>query len=1309
MSKKTVSSLLVVLLMVALPFASAVGGDEEGDVGDGPADIPSNRAEVIYTKPSDFNDLVSWFQDLEQTYPNYMKVWKANEDYGHGQILNTSGGADYDYWMVRLTNESTGMHKPEVLILGSPHGDENQGTIGNFWFADWILRHALTEDYNTTEDDWLNWLLDNREIYFAVAHNPDGFTRVRRFDGNNYDLNRQGDYDHVPNSGMYNTGPEPFYTPNGKTLVSFINDHQIRIGADHHSGVRMILYPWASSHSTITETSKKSNKLYNYAPPDFHYFDISSLRVGSFIGSTFGTLDKDNIGTIPDTVGYSVPGGIAPWAYGGDVINATAEDSHVQDEVYGNYQGAGILWTSPEWGSPKTASDANFGGDLTPGYGPEVRRFLLHQTDLAQPYLWITKDSIANNSVVNVGEDMQFLWKVNGCLVVDDTYIQYGMDPDPENNYENETPHRDMFKDEHFGGSGWENAAGGTHVGYVHGQTIKAPDKIGDYYFIIRAMVDQAHANVTGKAEYGDDPYLRLVKERTNLSYSETLNGADGIETMTGQLWWYSDVVHIQVVKKPEILNHTPEVDSQWVPTDVNITFEFDLDMDPAPTEAAFGTDPPVTGTFVFDGPNVTFDPDTDLLGETTYTVTLNSSARSMLNTTLGDDYVFSFTTAFSSDITPPSIINTTPTDGAQEVSITTDIRVFFSEDMNTTATEAAFSLIPVTAGGITWENGSSTLVFTPDEFLDGPIDHVFSISTLAMDLGRNQLPQLESFGFRTEVPDKVLPEVVNTTPIDGETMVPLESNITIEFSEPMFYYYTEAAFNISPKIDGNLSWDDDHIFLTFDPGPELETEMEYTVTIHRNATDMYFNRLKEDYVFTFTAEDITPPTILSTSPVDGATDIWVETDIIVNFSEPMLMSSLVTAFSIQPHVDVNIFITGPDVAFSSDGRLDWATTYNVTISTAATDLNGLTMEQEYKFSFITVEEPDMILPKVILTDPTRDATNVSVYGAMTIRFSEPIYVPPGVKEVSINPGPNLAYDIKVEVDTINVIPRSPSAPWLADRTTYTVKVTGSIEDLSQNPMGGDYIFSFETGYTGPPQVIGIEPADKSTDNSLKTTIAIHFSRAMDWTCVEEAFVLQPNAKGTFATNGSTMVFTPTKALKDNTFYTVKITTKAKDQRGNGLEKAFTSSFKTEHVKTTDPVGGGIGDMFSLLLVVIVVIVVVAAVVGIVAYRKKQRAAGEPPPAEAPEPGPEPYSEPEPAPAPIYDTGPPQEPETPPEPEPVPEPEPAPEPAPEPVQEEPSPEPRPEPEPGPQAEAEPEPGTDPTSDLDNLMKELDDL
>ena len=513
--------------------------DEKNDVNS----LPKNAD--WYYKPESYDQLVGWYQDLEANFSNFIEVFKANEMYGTGQA---TGG--YDLYYVRITNESTGFHKPEVLFLGGPHGDETVGTIGMYWFLDWFTRKAFTDEpCEEYSKEWLNWLVDNREIYFEVSHNPYGFDHgPQRYDGNGWDLNREADYDGPGD----NTGGI-WASENGQTLYRFINNHTIRTGCDIHGGTRMLIYPWASTYHDVVGTSPISGESYDGAPPDFYFYDAAGLRVGSFMGDGGGDgmLDESNVGTIDELIWYAVYGGIAPWAYAADVEANPQEDEYVEDETFGNYPGAGIMWYSPEMSYTKNPSESTFGNDTTDGWGWEMRRFILHQTDIAQPYVRWIGDTVDNHVTVEAGEPIPLRWQVNGSMVVDHTSVQYGSDPDPVNNYDFMTGDYDEYAGDYVGGTGWENAMDGSTDGVVYMENISISEP-GEYYFVAKAQVDQVYGDVLEPGEYGDDPYLRLIKERTNDSYYESLVGTDGLEEIVGQTWWYSPVIHVTVVNPPD-------------------------------------------------------------------------------------------------------------------------------------------------------------------------------------------------------------------------------------------------------------------------------------------------------------------------------------------------------------------------------------------------------------------------------------------------------------------------------------------------------------------------------------------------------------------------------------------------------------------------------------------------------------------------------------------------------------------------------------------------------------------------------------
>ncbi len=526
-------SVLTILLLVCVSYIN-VFGSPDNPTDRGREENGAALTSLWYTTPRNYSELVSWYKNLEENYPGYMEVFRANEMYNTGRI---DGG--YDDYYVRITNESRGFHKPETLFLGSPHGIEKIGTASLYWFVDWLMRYSFDPGYENPQREWLRWLLDHREIYIEISHNPWGFDHNRRWDYNGWDLNREADYNGPGDNGP----PEPWGSVQGKTLVRFVNNHTIMTGCDFHEGLRKLMYPWFSSHWIVKAISPISHMIYNYAPPDFYFYDAALLRCGSYMGDYGGDLNAWNIGPVRSFVDRT-PGALVAWAYGSDVEKNPAEDRFVE----GDYPGSGIMWTLVEMYdySLGYSSHDYLGNDTTPGFGAEVRRFLLHQIDLAQPYVrWL--ESPPDDSTLQAGT-YEFRWQVNGSIVVDHTSVQWGTDEDAINNSDFTGHDHNDFEGQYLGGTGWDNAADGQTHGVVYSENITF-DIPGDYYIVAKAQVDQIYGKTLAPLVYGrEHTYLRVVKERTDESYHEKINGTDGIEEVKGHLWWYSPVIHIKIV-----------------------------------------------------------------------------------------------------------------------------------------------------------------------------------------------------------------------------------------------------------------------------------------------------------------------------------------------------------------------------------------------------------------------------------------------------------------------------------------------------------------------------------------------------------------------------------------------------------------------------------------------------------------------------------------------------------------------------------------------------------------------------------------
>jgi hypothetical protein len=237
--------------------------------------------------------------------------------------------------------------------------------------------------------------------------------------------------------------------------------------------------------------------------------------------------------------------------------------------------------------------------------------------------------------------------------------------------------------------------------------------------------------------------------------------------------------------------------------------------------------------------------------------------------------------------------------------------------------------------------------------------------------------------------PDRTPPQIVSTVPANGATLVALDSNLQINFSETMDVGIVTVT--IAPSLDlGDPTWNPDNTQLSFDPATNLASETTYTVTVE--GKDPAGNALTGSKTFSFTTEG-SPPSVLSTAPADGDTNIPVNTDITFSFSEAMDRASVEGAFSSSPAITCAW-------SWSSDSKLatcnppanlNFNTNYTVTMGTGAKDQAGNSMMAAYSFSFLTASAPDTTKPTVITHVPEQAAIGVASDQWIEVTFSEPM------------------------------------------------------------------------------------------------------------------------------------------------------------------------------------------------------------------------------------------------------------------------------------------------------------------------------
>ena len=187
-------------------------------------------------------------------------------------------------------------------------------------------------------------------------------------------------------------------------------------------------------------------------------------------------------------------------------------------------------------------------------------------------------------------------------------------------------------------------------------------------------------ARIIGHYQWSKSWWVNWINNVWNPAHpSATLDPTCNNHTDPGPYWnWthYFDLIK-QGAANPKITDYTPgSSDTTWSSSSVIINF--DQAMDTAAAKAAFHISPSVSGNLKWTnfGKTLTFIPNSLLPAGTKFTVTLDSSAVSILN--LSTDTVFSFN-FYTYPAVPVSIINTYPVNSQNNISTTVKVIAEFN------------------------------------------------------------------------------------------------------------------------------------------------------------------------------------------------------------------------------------------------------------------------------------------------------------------------------------------------------------------------------------------------------------------------------------------------------------------------------------------------------------------------------------------------------------------------------------------------------------------------------------------------------
>jgi hypothetical protein len=657
--------------------------------------------------------------------------------------------------------------------------------------------------------------------------------------------------------------------------------------------------------------------------------------------------------------------------------------------------------------------------------------------------------------------------------------------------------------------------------------------------------------------------------------YTATIsNGATdlgGTHLASNYVWTFTTIT-----PPPTVTATVPANGTRSVPIGQALSATFSEAMSPATiSTTTFTVTGPegaaVSGQVTYSGLVATFTPTASLAYSTVYIATITTGATSLAGTPLGANYRWFFTT-----ITPaPTVTAVVPAIGATNVPVSQVLSAAFSEAM-TPATISAATFTVTGPGGVAVPGAISysglVATFTPTANLDYDTLYTATITTGAEDLAGTGLASSTVWTFTTVTP---IPAVISTVPVNGATGVPVAQVISATFNETMkCATLTSTTFTVTgpgtTAVAGTVGCSGSTA--TFTPGAALTVNTLYTATITTGVQDSAGTAMANNYVWSFlTVPAPTPPTVISSVPVNGAPAVPINQALSATFSVAMNAATIdSTTFTVTGPGGVAVagvvtYVAAGSVAtFTPDANLAPGTAYTATITTGAMNLNGTALAQNYVWTFTTAGAPSLVPPTVISTIPLNAATDVPVNQVISATFSTAMN-PATISSATFTltgPGATAVSGLVAYAAVGNTLTFIPTAN-LAPSTLFTATITTGAQDLAGIGLASNYVWTFTTGTgtsTVGPELVSTVPANAATGVPLNQAVSATFSKAMNPLTITTA-TFELTGPGGAAIVGTVSydaidfiaTFTPTAALTASTTYTATITSGATDLAGNPL------------------------------------------------------------------------------------------------------------------------------------------------------------
>jgi len=420
-------------------------------------------------------------------------------------------------------------------------------------------------------------------------------------------------------------------------------------------------------------------------------------------------------------------------------------------------------------------------------------------------------------------------------------------------------------------------------------------------------------------------------------------------------------------------------------------------------------------------------------------------------------------------------------------------------------------------------------------------------------------------------------PVVVSVTPVSGATLVGRKAVSAAELAIRTTIVTAKFNKKINPKtinensftvtgtstvVAGTVTYSDADSTATFTASSKFADNTTFTARVTTAVKDLMGNALQADYVWVFSTGATILPVVVTTSPLNLATNVALNKTITATFSVPMDQSTITSSsFTLKNGTTPVLGLVsglGNSVSFIPTISLSPMTVYTAQITMAAKNMDGSSIVKDTTWTFTTGE----VAPTVLSTDPLNLAANVPLNKTVAATFSK-----------AMDPAAISTTTFTVKTGTTNVLgvvnysgttaTFNPTTDFLPN-TTYTATITTGAKTSTGAALISDYVWTFSTGdFT--PVVIFTDPANLDANVPLNKVVAATFSVTMNpLTISNSTFTVKvgaTNVLGNVNYSGTIATFTPNSPLIAGTTYTATITIGAKSASNKALASDYVWTF----------------------------------------------------------------------------------------------------------------------------------------------------